>query len=752
MLIQSKQTFILLLNTYASVTSAHSIFRCPPAFWRARGGGDANPQSTITVPEKEIVDDALSLDEKVQNAMEKLGLVDDDKRKQECDGGKCELQSVESSKTSSLHEATKKSVTQECPHAMAERICREMNVTKELAMAALGATAVDDAQSETERKLDENAARTLIQQELNLISSISEDREDVQKLVTEGHDIFLARRALAFAEESMDDARAILEADQNDAAEEERFQEEVKSISKEEISIVSDKLELQENDLSKLSPVETVDEDADLDPSSTGDLPSVGYKQDSSKSTESLPPPAKRSDVVFEATSAQIQELVLESPVPVLLDAYAPWCGPCKALTPALEEFAIKSGGSFRLVKVNTDNERAISAALEITALPTVFAIRDGKLLNNFQGMPQSEEMMKNFMMGLLMPEANFNPPVTPEQKKRFLELSLKLAKTAGSASFSFSEREKLQNRVAKHLDDLIEAYNGDIVGAEDSAKVVRSLLSNIIRDPYNVKYRKVNLENKKIAAAIRAYAPCIAILKNAGFIMEEENSLMVIGKSKNVVNVSALSVARRCIDKWIDMNQKKIAAANRKRKDEAARLSFATEAANGGDVRNESQEEYVDPNAVMLKIRFEGKKKVHEVEMRADDPLRKIFESLFDVNAEKSFQIICASKKLIVKSDDDDVLSKSLQSLGLTPAASLVIKVDSIKKQESTTNSLKERVSTQKTLKRGSHTMQSIGIYAKDDNARGEVIDGGGGVLYEQDVTDDEEEENIEDDNQAKD
>merc|ERR1712157_164354 len=98
-------------------------------------------------------------------------------------------------------------------------------------------------------------------------------------------------------------------------------------------------------------------------------------------------------------------------------------------------------------------------------------------------------------------------------------------------------------------------------------------------------------------------------------------------------------------------------------------------------------------------------------------------------------------------KSDDEDVLSKSLQSLGLTPAASLVIKIDSIEKQESKTSSLKERVSAQKTLKKGSHTMQSIGVYAKDDNAKGEVIDGGGGVLYEQDVTDDDdEEENTED------
>ena len=62
---------------------------------------------------------------------------------------------------------------------------------------------------------------------------------------------------------------------------------------------------------------------------------------------------ANKADVVFEATAAQVQELVLESPVPVLLDVYADWCGPCKVLGPILEEMAVKAGGLFRLVKIN---------------------------------------------------------------------------------------------------------------------------------------------------------------------------------------------------------------------------------------------------------------------------------------------------------------------------------------------------------------------------------------------------------------
>ena len=70
--------------------------------------------------------------------------------------------------------------------------------------------------------------------------------------------------------------------------------------------------------------------------------------------------------MIFDVTADQIHDVIMESPVPVLLDCYADWCGPCKALAPALEEMAIKSGGMFRLVKLNTDDERAAARALGV--------------------------------------------------------------------------------------------------------------------------------------------------------------------------------------------------------------------------------------------------------------------------------------------------------------------------------------------------------------------------------------------------
>ena len=94
---------------------------------------------------------------------------------------------------------------------------------------------------------------------------------------------------------------------------------------------------------------------------------------------EKGPTPAKKEDCVFEVTSENFQKLVLESPVPVLVDVYADWCGPCKQLGPMLESAAMKSGGMFRLAKINSDKESSLSQTLEVQGLPTVFACNAGK-------------------------------------------------------------------------------------------------------------------------------------------------------------------------------------------------------------------------------------------------------------------------------------------------------------------------------------------------------------------------------------
>ena len=656
-----------------------------------------------------------------------------------CTDGVCEIpqQSIENNTPVDATE------NQKDPSELADIISKTMNVDLNMAWAALGATSL--ATENNMRIYNEQAACDMIKMELDMISQIQEDSTDVQLLVAEGYDTFYVRRALAFAERNVDDARAILLADKMDE-EEEAAAEAAKIKEANKAARMEEKKQVE-------ASFKTVNVDANFDPTK------MGTKEPDAP----LPKAAPRDSVIFEASAAQIQELVLESPVPVLLDIYADWCGPCKALSPILEDMAVKSGGALRLVKVNSDNERAVSQALEVTALPTIFGVRDGKILHMFQGMPKSEEAMKNFLMGLLIPGHSFNPPVTESQQHKYKELSTKLMKVAATASFSFSARERLQDRITVQIENLVQ-QTGNVFDAEQSVVTLRSLLSNIIRDPYDVKFRTINLSNKVIASKVAKYPACIAILKSIGFVKSE--STMIIGKGKGFVNVAPLTVTRDAVDKWIDRTRYEVAREARKRRDEEDRVRIQAELAtakelerSNADVVDDSAVE-VDPDACLVKLRIDGKKKVHDINLRADDPLGVILDHLTNeiigstekVVKKGEFTITCVAKRLVVKSTDDGAMSKSLRQHGLTPTANIVVKLPGVIETNSTVNSastassrLTDRAASKKKLKKGSHTMQSIGVYSTEDNAKGELIDGGGGTWYEHDVDDDEEEPKVE-------
>jgi len=79
--------------------------------------------------------------------------------------------------------------------------------------------------------------------------------------------------------------------------------------------------------------------------------------------------------------------------VPTILDAYADWCGPCKQLTPLLEDAVKKADGALRLAKIDTDKNPELAQALQITSLPTVFGLHAGKVVDKFVGLPAPQNL-----------------------------------------------------------------------------------------------------------------------------------------------------------------------------------------------------------------------------------------------------------------------------------------------------------------------------------------------------------------------
>lgn len=87
-----------------------------------------------------------------------------------------------------------------------------------------------------------------------------------------------------------------------------------------------------------------------------------------------------------ELTDATFSSEVLESRGLVLVDLWAPWCGPCLRLTPTLEELAVELSGRARVLKVNVDNCSSTAGSLGVSSIPTVILFKDGKEVNRMVG------------------------------------------------------------------------------------------------------------------------------------------------------------------------------------------------------------------------------------------------------------------------------------------------------------------------------------------------------------------------------
>ena len=158
----------------------------------------------------------------------------------------------------------------------------------------------------------------------------------------------------------------------------------------------------------------------------------------------------------------------------MVVDFWAPWCGPCKALTPILERQALKKKEQLEVVKVNIDENQAIASQLRIQSIPAVFAFSDGQPVDGFMG-AKSEPEVQNFFEALIKKFSKKVVDETEEIKNLLLEERFEDAKIVLEELIS-------TNPSPENFSLLIKSLTG-LKSFDEIEQIIKSLSSDIIKD-----------------------------------------------------------------------------------------------------------------------------------------------------------------------------------------------------------------------------------------------------------------------------
>ncbi|MBW6467847.1 MAG: thioredoxin [Anaerosomatales bacterium] len=107
------------------------------------------------------------------------------------------------------------------------------------------------------------------------------------------------------------------------------------------------------------------------------------------------------SEKVIEVTAAQFDSEVLDATVPVVVDFWAPWCGPCRVVAPEVEKLAERADGAVKFVKVNIDENRDVAMKFNVMSIPTIAKFERGSVVAQAVGAKGADALSKELGLGV---------------------------------------------------------------------------------------------------------------------------------------------------------------------------------------------------------------------------------------------------------------------------------------------------------------------------------------------------------------